>query len=137
MIGKQSPEIAQGVDRQKPEDQGAGDQGLMFGYASRETDVLMPAPISYAHRLMEKQAELRRNGTLPWLRPDAKSQVTFAYENGVPVRLDAVVLSTQHDPEISQAHLKEAVIEEIVKKSFLPTCSMQIPNSTSTRPGCL
>ena len=116
MIGKQSPEIAQGVDRQKPEDQGAGDQGLMFGYASRETDVLMPAPISYAHRLMEKQAELRRNGTLPWLRPDAKSQVTFAYENGVPVRLDAVVLSTQHDPEISQAHLKEAVIEEIVKK---------------------
>jgi S-adenosylmethionine synthetase len=116
MIGKQSPEIAQGVDRQKPEDQGAGDQGLMFGYASRETDVLMPAPISYAHRLMEKQAELRRNGSLPWLRPDAKSQVTFAYENGMPVRLDAVVLSTQHDPEISQANLKEAVIEEIVKK---------------------
>jgi len=105
MIGKQSPEIAQGVDRQKPEDQ-----------ASRETDVLMPAPISYAHRLMEKQAELRRNGTLPWLRPDAKSQVTFAYENGVPVRLDAVVLSTQHDSEITQANLKEAVIEEIVKK---------------------
>ena len=116
MIGKQSPEIAQGVDRQKPEDQGAGDQGLMFGYASRETDVLMPAPISYAHRLMEKQAELRRSGVLPWLRPDAKSQVTFAYENGVPVRLDAVVLSTQHDPEISQIQLKEAVIEEIVKK---------------------
>ena len=115
MIGKQSPEIAQGVDRQKPEDQGAGDQGLMFGYASRETDVLMPAPISYAHRLMERQAELRRSGALPWLRPDAKSQVTFAYENGMPVRLDAVVLSTQHDPEISQANLKEAVIEEIVK----------------------
>ncbi|MCC1771561.1 methionine adenosyltransferase, partial [Salmonella enterica subsp. enterica serovar Indiana] len=92
MIGKQSPEIAQGVDRQKPEDQGAGDQGLMFGYASRETDVLMPAPISYAHRLMERQAELRRSGALPWLRPDAKSQVTFAYENGKPVRLDAVVL---------------------------------------------
>ena len=116
MIGKQSPEIAQGVDRQKPEDQGAGDQGLMFGYASRETDVLMPAPISYAHRLMEKQAELRRNGRLPWLRPDAKSQVTFAYENGMPVRLDAVVLSTQHDPEISQVALKEAIIEEIVKQ---------------------
>ncbi|OTG94679.1 methionine adenosyltransferase [Acinetobacter sp. ANC 3832] len=116
MIGKQSPEIAQGVDRQKPEEQGAGDQGLMFGYASRETDVLMPAPISYAHRLMEKQAELRKQGTLAWLRPDAKSQVTFAYENGVPVRLDAVVLSTQHDPDISQADLKEAVIEEIVKK---------------------
>jgi S-adenosylmethionine synthetase len=88
----------------------------MFGYASRETDVLMPAPISYAHRLMEKQAELRRSGALPWLRPDAKSQVTFAYENGMPVRLDAVVLSTQHDPEISQSNLKEAVIEEIVKK---------------------
>ena len=115
-LGKQSPDIAMGVDRAKPEDQGAGDQGLMFGYASRETDVLMPAPISYAHRLMEKQAELRRNGTLPWLRPDAKSQVTFAYENGKPVRLDAVVLSTQHDPEISQSNLKEAVIEEIVKK---------------------
>ena len=116
MLGKQSPEIAQGVDRQKPEDQGAGDQGLMFGYASRETDVLMPAPISYAHRLMEKQAELRKQGKLSWLRPDAKSQVTFAYENGKPVRLDAVVLSTQHDPSISQAQLKEAVIEEIVKK---------------------
>jgi S-adenosylmethionine synthetase len=102
MIGKQSPEIAQGVDRQKPEDQGAGDQGLMFGYASRETDVLMPAPISYAHRLMERQAELRRsNDGLPWLRPDAKSQVTFAYENGKPVRLDAVVLSTQHDPGLT------------------------------------
>ena len=116
MIGKQSPEIAQGVDRQKPEDQGAGDQGLMFGYASRETDVLMPAPISYAHRLMEKQAELRKSGQLAWLRPDAKSQVTFSYENGLPVRLDAVVLSTQHNPEISQADLKEAVIEEIVKQ---------------------
>ena len=116
MIGKQSPEIAQGVDRQKPEDQGAGDQGLMFGYASRETDVLMPAPISYAHRLMEKQAQLRKQGTLAWLRPDAKSQVTFAYENGKPVRLDAVVLSTQHDPSITQSQLKEAVIEEIVKK---------------------
>lgn len=116
MIGKQSPEIAQGVDRQKPEDQGAGDQGLMFGYASHETDVLMPAPISYAHRLMEKQAELRRSGRLSWLRPDAKSQVTFAYENDKPVRLDAVVLSTQHDPDISQADLKEAVIEEIIKQ---------------------
>lgn len=115
MLGKQSPEIAQGVDRQKPEDQGAGDQGLMFGYASRETDVLMPAPISYAHRLVQRQSELRRNGSLKWLRPDAKSQVTFAYENGVPVRLDAVVLSTQHNPDISLADLKEAVIEEIVK----------------------
>ena len=115
MLGKQSPEIAQGVDRQKPEDQGAGDQGLMFGYASRETDVLMPAPIWYAHRLVQRQSELRRNGQLNWLRPDAKSQVTFAYENGVPVRLDAVVLSTQHNPDISMADLKEAVIEEIVK----------------------
>ena len=115
MLGKQSPDIAQGVDRQKPEEQGAGDQGLMFGYASHETEFLMPAPISYAHRLVEKQAELRRSGQLAWLRPDAKSQVTFAYENGQPVRLDAVVLSTQHDPEISQSQLKEAVIEEIVK----------------------
>lgn len=115
MIGKQSPDIAQGVDRQKPEDQGAGDQGLMFGYASHETDVFMPAPIQYAHRLVEKQAELRKNGTLAWLRPDAKSQVTFAYEQGRPVRLDAVVLSTQHDPSVSQETLREAVIEEIVK----------------------
>lgn len=115
MLGKQSPEIAQGVDRQKPEDQGAGDQGLMFGYASHETDVLMPAPICYAHRLVEKQSELRRNGKLAWLRPDAKSQVTFHYEDGKPARVDAVVLSTQHDPSISQADLKEAVIEEIVK----------------------
>lgn len=115
MLGKQSPEIAQGVDRQKPEDQGAGDQGLMFGYASHETDVLMPAPICYAHRLVEKQSELRRNGSLKWLRPDAKSQVTFHYEDGKPARVDAVVLSTQHDPSISQTDLKEAVIEEIVK----------------------
>lgn len=116
MLGKQSPDIAQGVDRSRPEDQGAGDQGLMFGYASHETDVLMPAPIQYAHRLVEKQAELRKNGTLSWLRPDAKSQVTFHYENGVPSKVDAIVLSTQHDPSISQADLKEAIIEEIVKK---------------------
>lgn len=115
MLGKQSPEIAQGVDRQKPEDQGAGDQGLMFGYASSETDVLMPAPICYAHRLVEKQTELRKNGTLTWLRPDAKSQVTFHYEDGVPTRVDAIVLSTQHDPSISQETLREAIIEEIVK----------------------
>ncbi len=116
MLGKQSPDIAQGVDRQKPEDQGAGDQGLMFGYASHETDVLMPAPIQYAHRLVERQAELRKNGTLPWLRPDAKSQITFHYENGVPSRVDAIVLSTQHNPEISQTALKEAVMEEIIKQ---------------------
>ncbi len=115
MLGKQSPEIAQGVDRQKPEDQGAGDQGLMFGYASHETEVLMPAPIWYAHRLVQRQSELRRSGQLAWLRPDAKSQVTFAYEKGVPVRLDAVVLSTQHNPEISQGDLKEAIIEELIK----------------------
>lgn len=116
MLGKQSPDIAQGVDRQKPEDQGAGDQGLMFGYASHETDVLMPAPIQYAHRLVERQAELRKNGTLPWLRPDAKSQITFHYENGVPSRVDAIVLSTQHNPEISQTALKKAVMEEIIKQ---------------------
>jgi len=118
ILGKQSPDIAQGVDRSRPEDQGAGDQGLMFGYASNETDALMPAPICYAHRLVEKQAELRKNGTLPWLRPDAKSQVTFHYENGIPKYVDAIVLSTQHDPSISQAALKEAVMEEIVKSIF-------------------
>ncbi|MCW8857617.1 MAG: methionine adenosyltransferase, partial [Kangiella sp.] len=100
-IGKQSPDIAQGVDRDDPEAQGAGDQGLMFGYASNETDVLMPAPITYSHRLVQKQAELRKNGTLAWLRPDAKSQLTFRYENDQPVGIDAVVLSTQHNPEIS------------------------------------
>ncbi|OOR87538.1 methionine adenosyltransferase [Moraxella caviae] len=116
MIGKQSPEIAQGVDRQRPEDQGAGDQGLMFGYATNETDVLMPAPIQLSHRLMERQAELRKNGTLAWLRPDAKAQVTLRYDdNHRPVAVDALVLSTQHDPDISQAALKEAVMEEIIK----------------------
>ena len=118
ILGKQSPDIAQGVDRQRPEDQGAGDQGLMFGYASNETPELMPAPICYAHRLVEKQAELRKNGILPWLRPDAKSQVTFQYENGIPKYVDAIVLSTQHDPSISQSALKEAVMEEMVKKIF-------------------
>lgn len=115
IIGKQSPEIAQGVDRQKPEDQGAGDQGLMFGYASNETEVLMPAPITFAHRLMERQAEARKAGVLPWLRPDAKSQVTCRYENGKVVGIDAVVLSTQHDPDVSQADLKEALMELVVK----------------------
>ncbi|WP_049236196.1 methionine adenosyltransferase [Moraxella canis] len=117
MIGKQSPEIAQGVDRQRPEDQGAGDQGLMFGYATNETDVLMPAPIQLSHRLMERQAELRKNGTLPWLRPDAKAQVTMHYDDQFkPFAVDALVLSTQHDPEISQKQLQEAVMEEIIKK---------------------
>ena len=114
-IGKQSPDINQGVDRAKPEEQGAGDQGLMFGYATNETDVLMPAPIHYSHRLVRKQHEVRESGSLPWLRPDAKSQVTFRYENGKPVGIEAVVLSTQHSPEISQADLREAVMEEIIK----------------------
>lgn len=114
-LGEQSPDINQGVDRAKPEDQGAGDQGLMFGYACNETDVLMPAPITYAHRLVKRQAELRKNGTLAWLRPDAKSQVSFRYENGIPVGVDAVVLSTQHSPDISQQDIHEAVMEEIVK----------------------
>ena len=114
-LGAQSPDIAQGVDRPKPEDQGAGDQGLMFGYASNETDVLMPAPITYSHRLVKKQSEVRKNKQLAWLRPDAKSQVTFRYENGVPSAVEAVVLSTQHDPDISQKDLKEAVMEHIIK----------------------
>lgn len=118
VIGKQSSDIAMGVDRETEEDQGAGDQGLMFGYASNETDVLMPAPITYAHRLVKRQAEVRKSGELPWLRPDAKSQVTFIYENGVPVGVDAVVLSTQHNPEIRQADLKEAVMELIIKQTF-------------------
>ena len=117
MIGKQSPEIAQGVDRQHPEDQGVGDQGLMFGYACVETDVLMPAPIQLSHRLMECQAKLRKNGTLPWLRPDAKAQVSLRYDdNHRPLAIDALVLSTQHAPEISQTDLYEAVMEEIIKK---------------------
>ena len=115
IIGKQSPDIAQGVDRKSPEEQGAGDQGLMFGYATNETDVLMPAAIHYSHRLVEKQAEVRRSGRLGWLRPDAKSQVTLRYENGKPVGINAVVLSTQHDPDVTQPDLHEAVMEEIIK----------------------
>ena len=117
VIGKQSPDIAQGVDRRNPEEQGAGDQGLMFGYATNETPALMPAPIHYAHKLVERQAKLRkgRKPRLPWLRPDAKSQLTFRYENDQPVGIEAVVLSTQHDPEVRHRDLKEAVIEEIVK----------------------
>jgi len=114
-IGKQSPDIAQGVDRASKAEQGAGDQGIMFGYATNETEVLMPAPIYYAHKLMQKQAELRKKGTLPWLRPDAKSQVTFHYVNGKPVSVDTVVLSTQHHPDIKQSDLVDAVIEEIIK----------------------
>ncbi|MDR3478103.1 MAG: methionine adenosyltransferase [Gammaproteobacteria bacterium] len=114
-IGKQSVDIAQGVDRKSKEDQGAGDQGLMFGYASNETSVLMPAPITYAHRLVLRQAQLRKEHVLPWLRPDAKSQITFRYVNNKPVSVHTVVLSTQHDPNIKQADLVEAVIEEIIK----------------------
>ena len=118
IIGKQSSEIAQGVDRGDPAEQGAGDQGLMFGYASNETDVLMPAPITFAHRLMERQAEVRKSGLLPWLRPDAKSQVTCRYENGKVVGIDAVVLSTQHNPDVSQKDLHEATMELIVKHTL-------------------
>ncbi len=114
-IDKQSPDIAQGVDELDDKEQGAGDQGLMFGYASNETDVLMPAPIHYAHKLVKRQAEVRKNGTLPWLRPDAKSQVTFRYEDHKPVGIEAVVLSTQHNPEISTDALREAVMDEIIK----------------------
>ena len=114
-IGKQSPDIAQGVDRQLPEEQGAGDQGMMFGYATDETDVLMPAPITYAHRLVRRQSEVRRAGELTWLRPDAKSQVTFRYDGDSIVGIDAVVLSTQHDPGVSQSDLREAVMESIIK----------------------
>tara|TARA_R110000787_G_scaffold13505_3_gene42443 strand:- start:7381 stop:8535 length:1155 start_codon:yes stop_codon:yes gene_type:complete len=114
-IGKQSGDIAMGVDEGENKEQGAGDQGLMFGYATNETDVLMPAPIYYAHRLVERQAYLRKNKVLPWLRPDAKSQVTLRYEHGLPVAIDAVVLSTQHNPDISLADLREAVLEEIIK----------------------
>ncbi len=114
-LGAQSPDINQGVDRETREEQGAGDQGLMFGYASNETDVLMPAPITYAHRLVRRQAEVRKNGTLPWLRPDAKSQVTLRYENGRPCGLDAVVLSTQHSDDIDIETLREAVMDEILK----------------------
>lgn len=117
-IGKQSSDIAQGVDRMVAEEQGAGDQGLMFGYATNETEVLMPAPITYAHRLVQRQAEVRKSHTLPWLRPDAKSQVTFRYQNGKPVGIDAVVLSTQHGPEVSQKDLREAVMELIIKPTL-------------------
>lgn len=114
-IGKQSPDIAMGVDEGDDKEQGAGDQGLMFGYATNETGVLMPAPIYYSHRLVERQAQVRKNKTLEWLRPDAKSQVTLRYENGKPVAIDAVVLSTQHDDNIALGDLREAVLNEIIK----------------------
>ena len=114
-IGKQSNDIAAGVDKGEGKELGAGDQGLMFGYATNETKALMPAPIYFAHRLVERQALLRKNGVLAWLRPDAKSQITLRYDNGVPVAIDAVVLSTQHAPNISLLNLREAVLEEIIK----------------------
>jgi len=119
-IGKQSHNIAQGVDRGAPEEQGAGDQGMMFGYATNETDVLMPAPITYSHLLVRRQAEVRKNGKLPWLRPDAKSQVTFLYEDNKPASIDAVVLSTQHAPEVSNSEIREGVMEEIIKPVLPP-----------------
>lgn len=116
-INRQSPDIAQGVNEGEglDLDQGAGDQGLMFGYACNETPALMPLPIYYAHRIMQRQAEVRRDGRLPWLRPDAKSQLTVRYVDGKPVEIDAIVVSTQHNPDVSHAQLSEAVIEEIIK----------------------
>ena len=113
-IGKQSGDIAMGVDASASKDIGAGDQGLMFGYASNETDAFMPAPIHYSHLLVKQQAKVRKNGLLPWLRPDAKSQITFKYENEKPVSIDAIVLSTQHSPDISLLELEEAVKQEII-----------------------
>ncbi len=120
-LGVQSPDINQGVDRERPEDQGAGDQGIMFGYATNETDVLMPAPIQYAHRLVERQAEVRKNGELDWLRPDAKSQVSFHYRDGRPVAIEAVVLSTQHADTLTEAALRDAVMDNIIKPVLEPT----------------
>jgi len=120
-IGVQSPDINQGVDRERPEDQGAGDQGLMFGYATNETDVLMPAPIQYAHRLVERQAEVRKSGELDWLRPDAKSQVTLHYKDGRPVSIDAVVLSTQHADTLTEAAVRDAVLDVIINPVLEPT----------------
>ena len=114
-IGKQSPDIAQGVDRESAERQGAGDQGLMFGYATNETSVLMPAPITYSHLLVQRQARVRKEGTLPWLRPDAKSQVTFVYEDDKPVGIDAVVVSSQHHADVSLSDLRDGIMEEIIK----------------------
>lgn len=117
-VGKQSADIAMGVDHREDQELGAGDQGLMFGYATNETDVLMPAPITYAHRLVQQQAKLRKTKQLPWLRPDAKSQVTLRYENGKPVAVDCIVLSTQHAPEVDQKTITDAVMEEIIKPTI-------------------
>ncbi len=113
-LGQQSPDIAMGVDRKIDEEQGAGDQGLMFGYATNETDNFMPAPISYAHKLVKRQADIRRSGKLPWIRPDAKSQLTFTYEDGKPAGINAIVLSTQHSPDVSMKELQEGIMEEII-----------------------
>ena len=115
-IGLQSADIAQGVDRQNEEDQGAGDQGLMFGYANNETDVLMPAPITYSHRLVQRLAELRKGNDVDWLRPDAKSQVTIKYDSGKIHSIDTIVISTQHSPDISQKEIQEYVHENVIKK---------------------
>lgn len=117
-IGKQSADINQGINKNNPKFQGAGDQGLMFGYATNETEVFMPAPITYAHRLMYRQSKLRKNGTLPWLRPDAKSQVTFKYKKNSIIGIDTVVLSTQHSEEVQKKVLHEAVMEEIIKPTL-------------------
>jgi S-adenosylmethionine synthetase len=127
-LGPQSSNIRQGVDRGDPREQGAGDQGMMFGYASNETDVFMPAPITYAHRLVKKQAEVRKSGELPWLLPDAKSQITFVYEDERPVGIDAVVLSTQHTRDVSNADLREGVIESIIKPVLPEKWLSQISN---------
>ena len=133
-IGKQSVDIAQGVDNEKTKHLGAGDQGMMFGYATRETDVYMPAPIAYAHRLMEKHAELRKNGTLPWLRPDGKCQITMHYENGKPVSIDTIVFSTQHAEKVSQkeifAAVKEQIIKEVVPEQWLTSNTRFLINPT-------
>ena len=120
-IGVQSPDINQGVDRARPEDQGAGDQGIMFGYATNETDVLMPAPIQLAHRLVEQQAAVRKSGALPWLRPDAKSQVSLHYKDGKPVSVDAVVLSTQHAPDVSEQDLHQGIMQQVIEPILGPT----------------
>jgi S-adenosylmethionine synthetase len=129
LIGKQSPDIAQGVDRKDPKSQGAGDQGLMFGYACNETRELMPAAIYYAHRLVEQQAKVRKKGTLKWLRPDAKSQVTLRYQNDVATGIDAIVLSTQHDPEVKYKDLREAVIEHVLKPVLPKQWLDKVPNA--------
>jgi len=134
-VGKQSPDIAMGVDRTAPEEQGAGDQGLMFGYATNETEAFMPAPVHYSHELVRLQHELRQNGSLPWLRPDAKSQVTIRYEDGKPAGIEAVVRSTQHNPEITLPDLQEAVLEEIVKPA-LPANWITADTEFSVNPTC-